>query len=184
MDERVVENLLAAYAALDALVAGGGDPLAVGQVEHLLEFNRLVLCGTDADRRRHFSDHLQASERRFYEERDGGIGDLVETLALASGSTPWELAAVAYARMTCQPKLFIEGNHRTGALVISALLLRSGEPPFVLTAGNAAAFFAISEAFSHLPKNGLASFIRVPSMRRRLAAWLQAESRPEYLRYA
>jgi len=40
-----------------------------------------VLCGTDARRREAYRGHIEATERRFYEERDGGVRDLVEWYA-------------------------------------------------------------------------------------------------------
>jgi Fic family protein len=40
-----------------------------------------------------------------------------------------------------QPQLFLEGNHRTGALVASYILVQEGLPPFVLTRKNASEYF-------------------------------------------
>jgi prophage maintenance system killer protein len=184
LGEPVVENMLAAYACLGELVARGVDPLAMGQVRHLLEFNAIVLCGTDAARRARYTDHLEATERRFYEERGAGIGDLVETMALNAGEDAFERAAAAYIRMLAQPQLFIEGNHRTGALIISCVLLRAGEPPFVLSAANAAAYFTASGAFRELEKHGLGAMLRAPALRRQFAQFLREESRSEYLEHA
>jgi hypothetical protein len=49
----------------------------------------------------------------------------------------WKRAAGVYVRTLSEPELFIEGNHRSGALVMSYILAREGYPPFVLTAENA-----------------------------------------------
>jgi hypothetical protein len=46
----------------------------------------------------------------------------------------------AGCRGVSEPQLLIEGNHRTGALVLSYILAREGRPPFVLTAENAKAY--------------------------------------------
>jgi hypothetical protein len=43
-------------------------------------------------------------------------------------------AAEVYIYILSEPQLFIAGNHRTGALVLSYILAREGRPPFVLTA--------------------------------------------------
>ncbi|HKA46476.1 MAG TPA: hypothetical protein VKF40_31065 [Burkholderiales bacterium] len=179
MDQEVVDNMLAGYAYLDALHARGVDPLARGYVEELLELNRLVLCGTDSGHRARYSEHLAASEARFYEQP--GIGDLVETLALERPESHWERAAVAYLRLSAQPQLFLEGNHRTGVLVIGAILLEAGEPPFVLSADNAEAFFAASAEFRGLEKNSLRSLFREPALRREFAEFLYSQRRQEYL---
>ena len=72
LDDRVVDNMLAGYAFVDALVAEGVDVMAMGQLRHLLEMNTLVLCGTDPARRVLYARHLEATERRLYEEPGGG----------------------------------------------------------------------------------------------------------------
>ena len=64
--------------------------------------------------------------RRFYEEREGGIQDLVEWYAGHRGESAWDRAAGVYVRILSKPQLFIEGNHRTGALLMSYILLRDG----------------------------------------------------------
>src|SRR5262245_56546128 len=132
LDDRVVENMLAAYAAIDSLVAEGLDLFAMGQLRRILELNALVLCGTSLVRREAYARHLEATEHRFYEEPGGGIKDVVESY-VANNGTVWERAAGVYVRTLATPQLFIEGNHRTGALLMSYVLLREGEPPFVLS---------------------------------------------------
>jgi hypothetical protein len=182
MGEPVVENMLAGYARVDEIVAEGIDPLAMGQVAELLELNRLVLCGVDLELRARYAQHLAASERRFYEEPEGGIGDLVESLTLERPDDIWQLAAAAYAGMATEPQLFIEGNHRTGALMVSAILMQANEPPFVLDAENAATFFALSADLRGVRKHGLGAMFRLSGMRRRLAELLRTGRREAYLR--
>ena len=46
-----------------------------------------------------------------------------------------------YVRILSRPQLFIEGNQRTAALVMSYVVLRAGQPPFVLSARNAPDYF-------------------------------------------
>src|SRR5262245_3418268 len=65
MDHRVVENMVAGYAFVDALVAARVDVLTPGNLTHLLELNSLVLCGTSATRREQYRGHIEATERRF-----------------------------------------------------------------------------------------------------------------------
>ena len=56
LDDRVVENMLAGYAFVDALVGERIDVLAPGPTaKHLLEMNTLVLCGTSPARREQYA---------------------------------------------------------------------------------------------------------------------------------
>ncbi|HYB42000.1 MAG TPA: hypothetical protein VEL75_09545, partial [Candidatus Methylomirabilis sp.] len=90
-------------------------------------------------------------------------------------------AAGAHVRILSRPQLFIEGNHRTGALVMSYILMQGGEPPFVLTVDNAAAYFDPSAAIRDADKNGPARLFRLPVIRQRLAALLRDSSDRRYL---
>ena len=76
--------------------------------------------------------------------------------------------------------LFIEGNHRTGALLMSYILLRDGEPPFVISAGNADTYFDASAELRAVDKHGPAALLRLPPIRQRLVALL-ADADPRYL---
>ena len=181
MDDRVVDNMLAGYAFVDALVADGVDVLAMGHHKHLLEMNTIVLCGTNADRRAQYTGHIEATERRFYEEREGGIQDLVEWYQTHERESVWDRAAGAYVRMLSKPQLFIEGNHRTGALLMSHILQRDGLPPFVLSVDSAADYFDPSTAVRDVDKNSPATIFRLSRVRERLAKLLQERSDPRYL---
>jgi hypothetical protein len=181
LDDRVVDNLLAGYAYVDELVAAGTDVFALGNLKRLLELNTLVLCGSSAVRRAAHAGHLAATERRFYEERAAGVQDVVEWHARHADDSSWSRAAGVYVRMLSTPQLFIEGNHRTGALIMSYVLLRDGRPPFVLSPANAAAYFEPSTIIRHLHKRSPTALFRLPGIRRRLAALLQAHADPRYL---
>ncbi len=178
MDGRVASNLLAGYAFIDAAAAEGIDVFAMGNLRHLLELNAIVLCGTSPDRRGAYAAHTAATERKFYEERDGGIRAVVEWLASHAAESPWSRAAGVYAQILAKPQLYIEGNHRTGALVMSYILLRDGRPPFVLTPGNARGYFELSAALRDTPKAGPATLFRLPGIREKLAALLLEHSDP------
>lgn len=172
MSDRVVENMLAGYAFVDALQASGTDVLALGNLKSLLELNSIVLCGTDPAEREPYARHLEASERRFYEERDGGIRDLVEWYAGQASESVWNRAAGAYVRMLSAPQLFIEGNHRAGALLMSYILLGEGQPPFVLSPENAAAYFEPSGAIRGMEKRAAVAPFVLSTIKKRLAQLL------------
>jgi hypothetical protein len=181
LSDEVIENLLAAYSYVDALLAGGIDVFAMGQHKYLLELNSIVLCGPDQSLRAKFARHLRATENRFYEEPEGGIEDLVEWLARHRDRSVWKLAAGLYVRTLGKPQLFVEGNHRTGALLASYMLLRGGKPPFVLTVENAVAYFEPSTVIRNTSKLGLMALFRLPAINRRFARFLEAQADPGYL---
>lgn len=180
LSDDVLRNLVAGYAAVDRLLAAGVDLFAMGHVRECLELNTIVLCGTDRRRREEFAAHREATERRFYDRRDGGIGDLVEWYARHASASVWERAAGVYVNVLSKPQLFIEGNHRTGALLMSSILAREGQPPFVLTAENAAAYFDPSTVVRGMSKHGLRTLFRLPRIRRQLARVLERHADPRF----
>lgn len=181
LEEHAIANMLAGYAYVEWLVGRSIDVFAMGYHRHLLELNFRALCGTDPARRDEFAAHLAATEKRFYEEPQSGVEDLVEWHRVHAGLSVWERAAGLCLRTLNEPQLFIEGNHRTGALVMSYVLLREGEPPFVLSGANAAEYFAPASVVREIRKHSLAALVRVPRLRRRLAQLLLRESDPAYL---
>ena len=181
MDDRVIDNMLAGYAFVDTLVTEGVDVLAMGHHRHLLEMNTIVLCGTNPTRRALYAGHIEATERRFYEEREGGIQDLVEWYQTHKDESTWDRAAGAYVRILSKPQLFIEGNHRTGTLLMSYILVRDGLPPFVLSDESAPAYFDPSTAVRDVDKNSPATIFRLSRVREQLAKLLRERSDPRYL---
>ena len=140
-------------------------------------------CGGDTARRADYARHLSATERRFYDLRGGGIRDVVEWLAAHRGDAPRERAAGLYVRILCHPQLFIEGNHRTGALLMSYVLLRDGEPPFVLSPDNAAEYFAVSTALRSTDRRGPVALLRLPSLRQRVLSLVSRHADARYLQH-
>jgi hypothetical protein len=181
LDDVVVTNLLAGYAYVDRLVRGGVDPFALGQSRHLLELNALVLCGCDAEARARESAHLGATERHFYRDQLGGIGELASWYSLHRDESAFKRAAGAYIRMLSEPQLFIEGNHRTGALVMSYILLSDGLPPFVLSVKNAKAYFNPSTLISKTRKTPFNVLFKIPKLKQELAEFLEQQANDAYL---
>jgi len=173
--------MVAGYALVDGLVAAGVDLFAMGNLKYLLELNATVLCGTDPESRAEYARHRETTEDRFYEERDGGIQDLVEWYELHAQDSAWMRAAGVYVRLLSRPQLFVEGNHRTGALAMSYILIREHEPPFVLSPANAAAYFDPALVIRDTEKQGLAMLFRSPGVIKRLASFLVEHADPGYL---
>ena len=177
LSDTVIGNLLAGYAYLNTLLAAGVNPLAMGNSRHLLQLNHLVLCGTDESAAKDYAVHLQETERRFYDDPSpGGVRALMETLAAHKEESVWRRAARAYIQVLSRPQLFIEGNHRTGTLIMSAMLVWEGKPPFVLTARNAKAYFDPSSLAKESRKRSLQLFVRQPGLSKRLATLLKDEA--------
>jgi hypothetical protein len=181
LDDGLIRNMVAGYALVDALVAERIDLFAMGNLKYWLELNTTVLCGTDPSERAEYARHRQTTEQRFYEEQDGGIRDLVEWNQGRGGESVWMRAAGLYIRLLSQPQLFVEGNHRTGALVISYVLLSENEPPFVLTPDNAARYFDPSPVIKNTEKQGLTMRFRSPGLTRQLAGFLVEHADRRYL---
>jgi len=181
LTDDVIANMLAGYALVDGLVAADIDLFAMGNLKYLLDLNATVLCGTDPESRAEYARHRQTTEDRFYDQRDGGIQDLVEWYELHLQDSAWTRAAGVYVRLLSRPQLFVEGNHRTGALTMSYILVREHEPPFVLSAANAAAYFDPGLVIRDTEKQGLAMLFRSPGVIKRLASFLVEHADPAYL---
>jgi hypothetical protein len=93
----------------------------------------------------------------------------------------WRRAAGVYIYILSEPQSFIEGNHRTGALVLSYILAREGRPPFVLTAENAKAYLDPSTLITETRKHSLVALFRIPKIKRYFAKFVKEQSDQNYL---
>jgi hypothetical protein len=182
LDRRAVDCMMSGYAFIDELVESRIDMFSMGQSSLFLELNALVLFGCDRQMRLDFAQQLAATEKQFYDDANCGIRDVLEWHALHATDSAWNSAAGVYIRILSEPELFVEGNHRTGALVISYILARSGYPPFVLTVDNAEEFHKWSELFASRCKNSLSLRWQMLSFVRRFAEFLRAQANPKFLR--
>jgi len=182
MDDEVVENLLSGYALVSQLLEAKVDLFALGNSAHLLELNIRVLCGTNPQKRHEYKKHIAATNRHFYERRDAGIQDLSEWYALHRNESVWRRAAGIYIRILTEPQLFIEGNDRTGSLVMSYLLAKEGQPPFVLSLANAKAYFNSSALIKNMPRNSLSRLYRLPCLKARMTEFLKGQTNASNLR--
>ena len=181
LEDSLIENMLAGYQLVDSLVAQRLDLFAMGNLRLLLEINAVVLWGCEEQERVQTARHLAATEERFYEQEGGGIRDIVEWYALHGTGSSWSRAAGVYVRMLSEPQLFIEGNHRTGALVMSYILAREGFPPFVITTENARAFLDPSTLVTETRKRSFVALFRLPKITRYFAEFLKEQADQRYL---
>jgi hypothetical protein len=181
-DGVAVDRMMCGYAAIDELLARNVDLLSIGQLRLFLELNASVLCGCDDAVRADAAGHLAATETQFFDAAEGGIRDVVEWHTMHRDETPWLRAAGVYIRVMSEPQLFIEGNHRTGTLLMSFILARAGHPPFVVTRDNVLSFLDRSSQFTTRRKSGLRLGLEMPWLKRRFAAFLKEQANPAFLR--
>jgi hypothetical protein len=182
LSDCVLENMMLGYRRVDRILADRIDLFALGSSGYLLELNALVLWGDDHRQREASRAALDAARRRFYSDGQGGVGALSDWLGLISGQSIWRRAASVYLHMLSQPQLFQEGNHRTGALVMSWILASEGQPPFVLSVNNARGYFEPSTLAKEARRNSLRMLlVQRPRLVRRFAALLRQDADPAYL---
>jgi len=182
LQDDVLTNLLAGYEYLDFLLFNDIDLLARGSSHHLLRLNFLVLIGAQDPAKGDWAGATRQTERRFYDDASrGGVRALMNYAAEHKGDGIWKRAAGVYIHILSEPQLFIEGNHRTGALVMSQVLVREGKPPFVLTERNAKAYFDPSSLVKGCRKRSLRALLEIPKLRKRLAKLIEDEADQGFL---
>ena len=181
MDGEVVENLLSGYALVNQLLESDTQLFGLGGSAYLLELNTRVLCGTDEQKRREYNRHIAANNRYFYGRPDAGVQDLAEWYPLHQYEPVWQRAAGIYIRILREPQVFIEGNDRTGTLVMSYLLAKEGKPPFVLSPSNAQAYFEYSARVKKIPRNGISRLFRLPRLKAGIAGFLKHQTYPGHM---
>jgi len=181
MNDEIVGNMLLGYAFVNRMIANEIDLFAPGNLKYLLELNKLVLCGDDPGKHHEFSNHLDATESYFYDHNGGCVRDIIEWYARHRNKSPWKRAAGVYVRILSVPQLYIEGNHRCGALIMSYILVREGKPPFVLTVDNAEAYFNPSALIKDTHKTTIALLFTLPRIHHRFANFLKTQADERYL---
>jgi hypothetical protein len=182
LSDEVIAHLLLGYRYVNSLLARGINPLARGYTQHLLQLNTLVLCGTDEKTQAHCAPLVAETERRFYDDLSaGGVRALMGYLADHKEASVWQRAAGAFIHILSQPQLFMEGNHRTGCLVMSYVLASEGKPPFVLTVDNAKAYFDPASLAKDCRKRSIRALFEMPKLRKRLASLLKDTANREFL---
>jgi hypothetical protein len=181
-DRQGIARMMAGYGFVDELLKHRVDLFAPGNSDLFLELNALVLCGDDPEVRESARRHLRETERRFYDsEPPGGIRDIVEWYHAHKREPARVCAAGVYIRVLSEPELFIEGNHRTGVLIMGYLLARRGLPPFVLSPSNVDDFAAWSTRFSARRKTSAYRLLEMPWLKRRFANFIYAHEDAGYL---
>ena len=181
MTDEVLDNLLAAYRFVDRALAQAVNLLTPEHVSSLLELNHIVLCGLNPRVRKEHHKHIEATAQRFYGQEAFNIDGILAWHDKHHSESAWRRAAGVYVRMLSQPQLYIEGNHRTGALIMSYILAQDGKAPFVLTVDNAKAYFDPSSLVKATQKTATTLLMKLPRMKKRFAQFLRAQANIQYL---
>jgi hypothetical protein len=179
--DAVRENMLTAYEFLDAMVADELDLFSADGLEGLLQLNHLVLLGIGYDPRE-FRKHISATRQQFFDNFYTYVRPIRRWYRKHETENPYKLAAQVYVGVLSQPQLFQEGNHRTGSLIASGILLQSGLPPFVLTRRNAVAYFNPSSEIKFTDKRTIDGRLRLPKYQRAFREFLERNVNAGYLR--
>ena len=181
LTDEIVDNMMAGYMLVDKVLTDDTDLLTSKHGAYLLELNHIVLCGLDPKVRQEHRKHIEATAQRFYGQEGFNLDDILRWHEEHQGESPWKRAAGVYVRVLSQPQLYIEGNHRTGALIMSYILTRAGKAPFVLTVKNAKAYFDPSTLVKETKKTAVTLLVKLPRMKKRFANFLQGQANEKYL---
>ena len=86
---------------------------------------------------------------------------------IQKGRTPW----------------ILEGNRRTGALIISYMLAREGRPPFVLTQDDARGFLNPSSVIKNSRRQGLIGSFKLRPQTQSFVEFLEAQQNARFLSF-
>ena len=181
LEDVIVRNMLLGYEYIDRLLARGITLLQRKAYHHVLELNHIVLCGNDPQVRKEFKQHIKATTDRFYEQEKCNIGHLGGWYQKHAEMSAWKRAAGVYILHLSQPQLFFEGNHRTGALIMSHILAADGKPPFVLRVNNAQAYFNPSTLAKLTRKSVVTNLYKLPKIKKNFAKFLKKQGKNKYL---
>jgi hypothetical protein len=179
--DTVRQNMLAAYEFLDAVVDHDLDLFSDEGLEALLQLNHLVLLGRGYDPGT-FGRHITLTRRRFFDNFRLYVKPIRRWYRKHETENPYKVASQVYVGVLSQPQLYQEGNHRTGSLIASGILLQNGCPPFVLTRQNALAYFNPSSEIKFTDKRTIRGKLRLPKYQREFRTFLQQNVNRAYVR--
>jgi hypothetical protein len=178
--DAVRKNMIAAYGFLDSLVESDLDLFGDEGLEALLQLNHLVLLGKGYNPRE-FGRHITVTRQQFFVNFQRYVKPIRRWYRKHETANPFKVAAQVYVGVLSQPQLFQEGNHRTGSLIASGILLQNDCPPFVLTRQNAVAYFDPSTEIKFTDKRSIRGKLRLPKYRREFREFLQRNSNEAFV---
>ena len=124
---------------------------------------------------------MTATTDRFYGQKECNIGMVISVYNKWRNKSAWKRAAAVYIYHISQPQLFFEGNHRTGALLMSYILASAGKPPFVLSVDNAEAYFNPSTLAKLTRKSMVTKMWKLPKIQKKFAKFLKKQAETKFL---
>jgi hypothetical protein len=179
--DTVRQNMLAAYEFLDAVVNDDVDLFSDEGLEALLQLNHLVLLGSGYDPRE-FGRHINVTRLQFFDNFRRYVKPIRQWYLKHETDNPYKVASQVYVGVLSQPQLYQEGNHRTGSLIASGILLQNGCPPFVLTRQNAVAYFNPSSEIKFTDKRTIRGKLRLPKYQNDFRDFLRQNVNEAYVR--
>lgn len=173
--KKLKDNMVSAYTHLDSVI--GMKPFSGEGLTHMLELNHLVLCGSDLETRTEYQRHIGETRKKF----SALVPPLQKWYHKHRDDNPVKVAAEMYVGILSQPQLYIEGNHRTGSLVASWILMNGGYPPFVLNSKNAVAYFNPSSEIKFSDKRRFGDKLKLPKYKKRFKHFLEEMTSKKYL---
>lgn len=168
----MVEHLVSAYRYLNEMLQKGMDVFTPVGMYGMLELNHLVLCGDDPRVRTDYYSHLTATRQRFL-KRIHPIRKWV-LKQQNRGRDPYEVATGLYSRVLSYPQLFLEGNHRTGNILLNYVLVSAGESPYIATAEDAHVYLNLSGDFKLTERdNTFDTALKMPGFRKEFQRFLR-----------
>ena len=172
-------RILEAYTFLNFLLERGSDLFTPAGLHSLLEMNHIVLCGSGPENRQDFYQHL-AETRKNFQRRIKPIASWV--LANRNGDKPYRLATGFYTRMLSRPQLFLEGNHRTGNIILNYLLVSKGKAPYIVSAETAKEYLDLSGNIKFTNNSSaMETAFMMPAHAKRFRAFLKEQGSDRFL---
>jgi hypothetical protein len=167
----MIGQIVEAYEFLNSLLRQKMDLFTPAGLHSLLELNHTVLCGRKQEDRQHYYQHL-VETRKSFQLRIAPIKTWV--LANRSGENAWKLATGFYTRMLSRPQLFLEGNHRTGNIILNYLLVSKQAAPFIIQRDTAREYLDLSGNIKFTSKeNTLETAFMMPAHAKRFREFLK-----------
>ncbi len=177
LDDFVLNNMVSAYSFLNEVIVSNIDLFSDRGLSAMLELNHLALCGNDAELRREYQLHIKSTRSKFF----AMVQPLMRWYNNHRTSNPVKVAAEMYVGVLSQPQLFIEGNHRTGSLIASWVLVTNNCAPFVLTRKNAIAYFEPSTQIKFTDKRTFHSKWKLPKYKKEFRTFLEKNISTKFL---
>lgn len=178
LEDRVIERMLGAYDFINSLIGKKIDLFTPAGLYSMLELNHLILCGKDESSRREFHSHI-VETRRIFQRNIKPIVEWYKTKKVKQSI--FKLVTGYYAKVLSFPQLFIEGNHRTGTIVMNYYLVNNDIPPLILNTENAYEYFELSGDIKFTDKQSFAAEFKLLGYRKRMQDVIEKYGREIYI---